>query len=55
MTEQGSRNRAKVYQLNSVGQWDDRGTGYAACQYLNVRAGAPRVLRAVLGADVTAA
>lgn len=32
--DRSARNRAKVYQLNNVGQWDDRGTGYAACQYL---------------------
>lgn len=37
MAELGTRNRAKVYQLNGAGQWDDRGTGYAACQYLQVR------------------
>jgi len=28
-----SRHRAKVYCLNSNGQWDDRGTGHAAVQY----------------------
>ena len=32
-----SRHRAKVYCLNSNGQWDDRGTGHAAVQYSLVR------------------
>lgn len=30
----GTKHRAKVYQLNDDGQWDDRGTGYAAVQYI---------------------
>jgi len=34
MAEYSNRNRAKVYQLNTVGQWDDRGTGFVVCQYL---------------------
>ena len=29
-----ARHRAKVYCLNEDGQWDDRGTGHAAVQYL---------------------
>jgi len=28
------RHRAKVYCLNDEGQWDDRGTGHAAVQYM---------------------
>ena len=37
-----SRHRAKVYCLNSNGQWDDRGTGHAAVQYSPVRTLSPR-------------
>ena len=33
-----ARHRAKVYCLNDEGQWDDRGTGHAAVQYMPVRA-----------------
>ena len=29
-----ARHRAKVYCLNEDGQWDDRGTGHAAVQYM---------------------
>ena len=29
--------RVKLYQLNDDGQWDDRGTGHAAVQYMPVR------------------
>ena len=32
-----ARHRAKVYCLNDEGQWDDRGTGHAAVQYVPVR------------------
>ena len=31
-----ARHRAKVYCLNEDGQWDDRGTGHAAVQYMPV-------------------
>ena len=31
------RHRAKVYCLNEDGQWDDKGTGHAAVQYMPVR------------------
>jgi len=37
MTEDASRHRAKVYCLNTNGQWDDHGTGHAAVQYSPVR------------------
>ena len=36
-----ARHRAKVYCLNEDGQWDDRGTGHAAVQYLPVRLPGP--------------
>ena len=31
-----ARHRAKGYCLNEDGQWDDRGTGHAAVQYMPV-------------------
>ena len=37
-----ARHRAKVYCLNEDGQWDDRGTGHAAVQYMPVSSPADR-------------
>jgi hypothetical protein len=34
--------RVKLYQLNDVGEWDDKGTGHITCAYSEVRAGPPR-------------
>ena len=39
-----ARHRAKVYCLNEDGQWDDRGTGHAAVQYMPVSSPADRPL-----------
>ena len=39
-----ARHRAKVYCLNEDGQWDDRGTGHAAVQYMPVSSPADRSL-----------
>ena len=30
--------RVKLYQLNDVGEWDDKGTGHITCAYSEVRA-----------------
>jgi len=43
--EDGDRNeqkydhmaRVKLYSLNERGHWDDKGTGFASCEYLEVR------------------
>lgn len=38
--EDGKRNdmaRVKLYGLNDRGHWDDKGTGFASCEYLEVR------------------
>lgn len=29
--------RVKLYSLNERGHWDDKGTGFASCEYLEVR------------------
>ena len=29
--------RVKVYRLNDRGHWDDKGTGFASCEYIEVR------------------
>ena len=40
MAAKEARHRAKVYCLNDDGQWDDRGTGHAAVQYMTAEASA---------------
>ena len=39
----------KVYQLNGEGQWDDKGTGYISCKYVEGVGGT--ALRVVSEAD----
>ena len=29
--------RVKLYRLNDSGHWDDKGTGFASCEYMEVR------------------
>jgi hypothetical protein len=29
--------RVKLYRLNERGHWDDKGTGFASCEYMEVR------------------
>jgi len=29
--------RVKLYRLNDRGHWDDKGTGFASCEYMEVR------------------
>ena len=33
----GNMARVKIYRLNERGHWDDKGTGFATCEYLEVR------------------
>lgn len=35
-TKEKRKGRVKVYQLDSQGQWEDKGTGYVVCTFLQV-------------------